>query len=138
MPVGIKIIGPDGNTPLITQYGELVVAPISYNIASTVSLIADDTGLVLVPPIMGKRIVVTGIILSGSKSISTTDAADVEVYESTTGIGEDVATSLLLADVGRSQTPPIPPMNVITSEGTWVMAKTSDETVKVTVYCYYI
>ena len=138
MAVDVSIEGNGGNRVKVSEYGELVMAPVSYSTPSVGSLVANDTGVMFIPPQVSKRIVITGAIVAAGKNVSATTAAAVEVYESSTGSGETVAQSILQTEILKSSTQSFLPLNVITSEGRWVMAKTSDADVNVSIYYYYI
>ena len=138
MAVDVSIEGNGGNRVKVSEYGELVMAPVSYSTPSVGSLVANDTGVMFIPPQVSKRIVITGAIVAAGKNVSATTAAAVEVYESSTGSGETVAQSILQTEILKSATQSFLPLNVITSEGRWVMAKTSDADVNVSIYYYYI
>ena len=138
MGIDAKIEGQGGRTPLVSDYGELVVAPISYSSASVQLLDTNDTGVVFIPPISGKRIVITTMIFGTDKDVSATIGSAIEIYESSTGSGETVATSIFQVDLIKQTTLSLVGVNVITSEGTWVMGKASDDDVKVSIYYYYV
>lgn len=139
LPVVIRGDGDGGvHEVAVSEFGELAVAPISYNSASVQLLDLDNTGYVFVPPVSGKRIVISSIILATDKDVSATVGSAIEIYESTTGEGTDVETSILQVDLIKQTNMVLPNVNVITSEGTWVMGKASDDDVKVSMYYYYI
>ena len=138
MSVESYILGSGGNTAKVSEYGELVVAPVSYSTASVNSLVSNDTGVAFISPAQSKRIVITGVIVAAGKNVSGTTAAAVEVYQSSTGQGETVAGSILQTEILKSATQSFLPLNIITSEGRWVMAKTSDADVNVSIYYYYV
>ena len=91
-----------------------------------------------IPPISGKRIVITTMIFGTDKDVSATIGSAIEIYESSTGSGETVATSIFQVDLIKQTTLSLVGVNVITSEGTWVMGKASDDDVKVSIYYYYV
>ena len=97
-----------------------------------------NTGYSFIPPISRKKIVITGILLSTDKDVSGAVGSAIEIYESTTGAGTDVATSILQVDLIKQKTLSLIGLNLITSEGTWVMGKMSDDDVKVSIYYYYV
>jgi len=138
MGIDAKIEGQGGRTPLVSDYGELVVAPISYSSASVQLLDTNDTGVMFIPPISGKRIVITSMVFGTDKDVSGTIGSAIEIYESSTGSGETVATSIFQVDLIKQTTLPLVGVNIITSEGTWVMGKASDDDVKVSIYYYYV
>jgi len=137
LPVEIKDGHGSSNKVMVTDYGQLVVGAIDYSVPSVQELAVNDTGYVFIPPLQGKRIVITQMVLFSNKNVSATVEADVEIYESTTGSGTTVETSLLQVGLLKQTLLPLQ-LNLITSEGTWVMGKTSDDDVKVSIYYYYI
>jgi|TARA_R110000803_G_scaffold118909_4_gene187218 hypothetical protein len=138
MGIDATINGQHGKVPIVSDYGELIVAPVSYSSASVQLIDVIDTGYVFVPPIAGKKIVITGVILSTDKDVSTTIGSAIEIYESTDGSGTTVESSILQVDLIKQKTLVIQGINVITSEGRWVMGKASDDDVKISLYYYYI
>tara|TARA_R110000765_G_scaffold402561_1_gene498377 strand:+ start:272 stop:688 length:417 start_codon:yes stop_codon:yes gene_type:complete len=138
MGIDAKIEGRDGRVPIVSAYGELVVAPLSYSSASVQLMDTINTGYSFIPPISRKKIVITGILLSTDKDVSGAVGSAIEIYESTTGAGTDVATSILQVDLIKQKTLSLIGLNLITSEGTWVMGKMSDDDVKVSIYYYYV
>ena len=127
----------DGREAIVTEFGQLVVGPIDYSSASVQTMDVVDTGYMYIPPIQGKRIVITQIVLYANKNVSSLTEADIEIYESTLAIGITVETSILQIGMLK-QTTNIIPMNYITQEGVWVMGKTSDDDIKASIYYYYI
>lgn len=137
MGVDVTIIGTDGRSPSVTEFGELVVGSAQYSTASVQDMSATATGYSFIPPSGGKGIVITSIYAFADRNVSNTVEADVEIYTSTTGEGTTVQDSILQAGLIRQQTLTLP-MNVRVGEGVWVMGKTSDNNVKVSIYYYYI
>lgn len=137
IPSEIKDGHGSGNMVKVTEYGQLVVGAIDYSVPSVQELAVSNTGYMFIPPLSGKRIVITQMVLFSNKNVSSTIEADVEIYESTTGEGTTVETSLLQVGLLKQTLLPLQ-LNLITSEGTWVMGKTSDDDVKVSIYYYYI
>jgi hypothetical protein len=137
MGIDAKIVGSDGRSPIISEFGELVTGNVSFSTPSVQEMGAASTGYVFIPPSQGKSIVITSIYAFANRNVSATIEADVEIYTSTTGSGTTVNTSILQAGIPKQSTL-ILPMNSIVSEGLWVMGKTSDDDVKVSVYYYYI
>lgn len=137
MSTRVRIVGTEENVAEVTEFGQLVTAPAKYSVASVGTLSADDTGVMFIEPKQGSKIVITSAVLYADRNVSSTIEADVELYESLTGSGQTVETSILQTSLLKQQSVVIP-LNYITSSGIWVMGKTSDNNVKVSIYYYYI
>jgi len=127
----------DGESVVVDADNPLPIVDTNYSVPSVVDMVAVDTGYVFIEPVAGKRIVITQMILYGDKGVSTSTEADVEIYESLTGAGTVVETCILKLGLLKQETAIIP-FNVITDEGVWVMGKTSDDDVLVSIYYYYV
>jgi len=136
-PTEIKDGYGTNNKAKVSEYGQLVVGAIDYSVPSVQEMGVASTGYMFIPPQAGKRIVITQMVLFANRNVSATTEADVEIYESTTGDGTTVETSLLQVGLLKQTLLPLQ-LNLITSEGTWVMGKTSDDDVTVSIYYYYI
>ena len=137
MGIDVTVVGTKGRSPSITPYGELVVGSAEYSIPSVQEMGVVNTGYSFIPPVSGKSIVIKDIYAFANRNVSGTIEADVEIYTSTTGEGTTVNTSILQAGLIKQQTLVIP-MNTRVDEGLWVMGKTSDDDIKVSIYYYYI
>lgn len=129
--------GSNGFTAKVSKYGQLMTGPIDYSTASVLEMGTVNTGYSFIPPMQDRRIVITSVLLTADKDVSGTVNADIEIYESSTGVGTDVANSLLQIGMLKLNTQVIP-LNLITSEGVWVMGKTSDDDIVVSIYYYYV
>ena len=137
MPAPCLIIDPDTNAVAkVTRFGQLITAPIAYSDAASQNLDQTDTAFNLAVPEHGKGIVVTGVIASADKSVSATTPADIVIYES------DAADSLTELEVVvrpqliKANNFILTGLNLITPNGVWINAKTTDESVLVTLMFY--
>ena len=135
----IKDGGGQGHSVRVTSYGQLVTAPVAYSQASSQKLEVDDTAYNLASPEASNLIVITDILLYANKSVSATTEAIVTIYESSVGPSEaDVTTTLLQTEMLKQSSRDITGLNLVTTEGTWINAKTSDDDVFVTIMFYYL
>lgn len=136
MSLPVRIEG-GNNEVKITEYGQLVTGQISYSTPSVQEMGVASTGYSFIEPVQGKKIVITTIYMFANKNVSATVEADVEIYTSTTGSGTTVEDSILQAGLLKQSDLSLQ-MSTIVDEGLWVMGKTSDDDVKVSIYYYYI
>ena len=127
----------NNNVIRVTPYGELVTGKISYSTPSVQLLDTASTGYVFIDPKVNNNIVLTGVYMYGNKNVSATIEADVELYTSTTGSGTTVEDSLIQVGLLKQQSIYIP-LNTIVDVGVWVMGKTSDDDIKVSLFYYYL
>lgn len=142
MTIDVSITGKNGTGGVVaevTSRGQLITAPISYSTSFVATANLDDTAFNLVGPKANRVFVITGAIITGTKSISTTVDATVLIYEAETAASTTIDNTLLELAVPRSSVIPLPGLNIITEgEGNYINIKTSDETVICTLFGYYI
>ena len=138
MSVDVVIKGSSGIAADVTIQGELCVSAAPHSTPSQATLDAIDTGVSFITPKSRELIVIDGIILGADKNVHATTSGLVEVYESTTGAGETVAVSILKLSMIKNQTESFLPLNTITTAGNWVMAKTSDASIEISIYYHYV
>ena len=131
--------GGNGKNAGVTHRQQLIVSPIEYSKTHAASLSVDDTAFNLVVPIANKKFVITDLILTGDKNISTTTDAVVEIYEADTEDATAVSNTLGIFQVARSSSLALTGLNVITQDvSKFINGKTSDNNVSVVLYGYYV
>jgi len=128
-----------GASAKVSPYGELIVSSLAYDTASVQSMTATATAYSFAPPVAGKKVVITGIIFNADKNVSATTEADIVLYCSS--VGPDSLTSAgSILEVGliKNQYLSVTPLNIITDEGMWINATTSDATIHATVLYHYV
>lgn len=136
-PVNI-IDSKTGNAARVTRFGQLVVAPIAYSEPISQNLDTVDTAFNFITPQSDHNIVITDIIASADKSVSVTEPAEVEIYQS------DEVDSLVIVDtivsprLLRGDSLPLTGMNLLIDEGRWVNAKTNDNNILITIMFYRV
>ena len=133
----IKSTG-DGNEAIVTHRGQLVTAPLSFSEAYTATANATATAFVLAPAKVGKRFVITDILLDADKNVSANTAGTVELYEATDSTNTTVAKSILSIEMLKNTNRSITGLNLIVTENVWLNIKTSDATIYATILGYYV
>ena len=127
-----------GLTGKITKGNALAVGPPSPSKAYNATLGVDATPVEIVAGKSSQPFFITSIILTGNKNISGTVDAVVELFEAT---ADDLTVSLndiLVIPVGKSAQTVITGIVLEVDGGRFIMAKTSDDDVLVTVLGYYV
>ena len=135
-----KLIDPvSGMAATVTDFGQLVVAPIDYSSVVQGELDTINTAVNLLTPTQAQQIVITDIILTANRSIGANDAT-VDLYladgpEELVFTPADAVLSLELEKNGKLT---LTGLNLITRPGAWINAKTDDNTVFVTLMYYRV
>lgn len=122
----------------ITKAGQLTVAPFSYDDTMHVELGEPDTGYTFYNPIDNQRFVITGIVAKADKQVSSIVDAQVVIYESEDSDTTTVSRVLFETAMVEGDSLTVMPLNIITTEGIWVNAKTTDDDIHMTIMGYYI
>lgn len=138
MAVSIYLKDPkNGHRAAISEQGELVIAPISYSSAITKTLAVDNQAYNFVKAKAGFRIVITSILIYANKAVGATDAT-VEIFESNAINSATVSKSILNVEMLKQTTLSLTGLNLVTSEGIFLNAKTDDNSVFVTLGVHYV
>jgi hypothetical protein len=121
----------------VTKYNQLVTAPVDYSQAYAVTASVINTAYNYVPPVQGKRFVVTDILLYANKDVGVNDAT-VDLYEADGATETTVTKSVLSLEMLKQTTITLTGLNMIVSEGKWLNLKTDDNTIFSTVMGYYV
>jgi hypothetical protein len=140
MVAPVKLIDPvSGMAATVTEFGQLVTAPVDYSIITQQVAAIDNQAYNLAVPTQGQQIVVTSIILTGGRDIGSTGATvDLYLADSpiaTTFTPEDAVFSLELVKNGQLV---LNNLNLITEAGKWINVKTDDNTVYCTILYYRV
>ena len=127
----------DDSKARVTQFGQLVTAPLDYSTLVTREISAVNVAVNFVPPKQGHRIVITDIMLQANKQV--TGEAIVNIYTSDTSpdsliIVEELFTTEILKQDSRD----LIGLNIILEPGRWLNGKTDDDDINATVGFYYI
>ena len=131
--------GYTGNTATVTEYGQLVVAPIAYSSVVQAELAVINTAYNLLVPTQGQQIVITDIILTANRAIGANDATiDLYLADSPTALVFTPADAVLSLELEKNGKLALTGLNLITRAGAWINAKTNDNTVFVTLMYYRV
>ena len=138
LPVNIKC-SKTKNSALVTEYGQLVTAPISYSTPHYVDVAVLNTTYEIVEGKTGKQFVITSLLIASDKDFgSSVDAETITIYESA---AEDISTSLGIifqVDLLRNDRLVATGLNLITSKGRSLVGIATSAAVDVTIAGYYI
>jgi hypothetical protein len=126
------------NQAKITNYGQLVTAPISFSEPYAVTVNATNTAFVMARPFSDKRFVVTDILLDADKNVSANTAGTVQLYEAAAAGDTAVYKNVLTVEMLKNTNRVITGLNLIVDEGYWLNIKTTDATIYATVLGYYV
>lgn len=121
----------------VSDYGELVTAPLNYNSVSYQELASTGTAYNFATPKAGEEIILNGIIVSAGKNVSATTAAEVVLFRATgpdSAVVDKVIVSLELLKNERSS---YFGLNLKIQNGFWINATTTDAEIKMSVFYYY-
>jgi len=141
MPIKSQITGlsPKGTrTVKVTQAGQLVVAPISYDESSFNTLDATATAYNFYVPKVGQQFIITAVLAFADKDVADNTDTIVTVYEAT---APDTATEskvLFQFGMGKLTVLSLTPLNLLINEGVYINAKTGDDDIHMTIMGYYI
>lgn len=122
----------------ITNLGQVVVAPIEYDLVVFKELAEPDTAYNFYPPKVHKRFILTGIHAVADKQVSSVASADVVVYEAINDSTTSVSKVLFQTAMVQDQIQTLLPMNIKVSEGVFINGKTTDDDIHITLMGYYV
>lgn len=125
-------------TVMVTQRGQLVVAPLDYSSNYSKNITSTGTAFNFLVPLSAKQFVITSIIVSADKSVSSANGSFVEIYEASSPTSTTVNKIILNLSVERNRTISLSNLNMLLSRGVWLNAKVDSATVMVTILGYYV
>ncbi len=137
MTAGIRLVGKNDQAVLVTEFGQLVVAPIDYSTSVNAEMSVNDQAYNLVGPSSGQEIIVTDIILTANRNIGVNDAT-VTIYIADGPDDTAEAGDILELEMLKQSTLSLNGLNLKIPKGKWINAKTNDNTVFVTLMFYRV
>ena len=104
----------------------------------SMELDATNTAFNFFTPIAGREFIITGIVVNAGGNVNPITPAEIVIYEATTAVSTEVAKQLFRFDLIKSQSLPIPALSICVNEGVYINAKTTDDTVFITIMGYHI
>lgn len=139
MAIDVHIKGGLNSKPVkVTPSGELVVAPLSYDLTKFNLMNVANTSFSYYEPLSNKQFIVKSIIVFADRSINDANSTVIEIYESQSPDSIDVDKTILKFGMAKLSVLPIVPLNILVSEGVWLNAKTDDTNILLTITGNYI
>ena len=125
-----------GHIATVTHTGQLVVGSYAFDSVKQLTLDTAAAGYTFFKPKSGQQFVLTGVILTADKNVSTD--CIVNVYEATTEDSATIETSIFQFEILKNGDRQLTGLNVLINEGKFLTAKTDDDDVYATLMGYYI
>ena len=127
-----------GRTANVVRGNAIAVLPPQASIAYNATLGVDDVPVEIVPSRSKMTFCMTGILLTGNKSIDPNIDAIVDIYTSTDSASSTIVTSLISIPVSRSGSIVLNGILVEAEAGHFINGRTSDDDVLVTILGFYV
>jgi len=127
----------NGKRARVTNAGELVVAPFTYDETEFRELAVDDTAYNFYEPKPDHQFVITGFNMKADRDVSQTVDAVVIIYESTSTSETTVSKILFQEAMVRGERTSLT-THILVNSGVWINAKTSDDDIHMTIMGYYL
>ena len=138
MAIPSHIVDPhNGLAARVTEFGQLVVAPIAYSTASSATLAIIDTAYNFIEPKGGHQIVITDVILTSDRLVGA-NGASVQLYTATSPISTDPSPVMLDIEMLKNTSRDLIGLNLLVTKGRWVNAKTNDNNIQITIGYYRV
>ena len=133
IPVELK---DGGNSALITEQGQQIIAPFDYDEVVALTSAVDNTAVNFFLPEVGKQFIVRVILLTADSNI--TGSAIIDVYEATSITDTVIAKSILHIDLLKNDHRDFIGLNLRLTAGRYLNLKADDSDVSATIMGYYI
>lgn len=134
MAIPVELVS-DGIPFRLTRSGELVVAPVAYDLTEFNAMSSTGTAYSFYGPKVDFRFIITGFVAVSDKNI-TADAV-VEIYEASAEDETTVSKTLIQFAITKNAVVAPTPLRILVTDGVWVNAKTDDATINMTMFGYY-
>ena len=138
--MGLKVSLYDAKTarsPIVTEYGQMVVGNVSYNDIVNETITASTVGDVinLIEPEDGRVIIIDTIIASASRAVSGTDGAKVDLFPATEA-EKSATTGVISVSINKNDTVVFSKLNLKIDNGLFYNVTADDSVVSVSVLFY--
>lgn len=127
-----------GNSALVTEFGQLVVAALDYSMPVERDLDTAGVAVNFIEPRAGHSIVITDVIASANKDVSVTETADIAIFQADAVDQTTPNPGILSPQLLRGGNLPLTGLNFKVPEGKWVNATTTDAIIKLTIAFYRV
>ena len=139
MSLDVNIVNDKGKTRAkVSPFGQLITAPLDYSTPIEVEMDTPGVAFNFIAPSAGRSIVITDIIVSASKTVNNTEAANVQIYESDGVDSLTVIKGIVRPQLIRSDGRDLIGLNLLVPPGLWVNATTDDATILLTIMFYRV
>jgi hypothetical protein len=130
--------GTGGNSPEITERGQIVTGALSFETFYLGATAVANTAVNVVPPKSGKCFIITAIILSGNRDVGV-NGAITDVFENLSGPTDGtINTEIIQEEIAKQTRMTATGLNIIVSRGAWVNVKSDDVIVRCNIAGYYV
>lgn len=137
----VKFIIDDGSgkgaAAQVTSRGELVVGSLRFSQSYSTQCAVINQAYNLVGPSTNERFVITEILISTNNAVGVNGSV-VDIYEASSESSTTIDRTILQLEVNKQTSVPITGINLIVTEGKWINAKVSDNSVYVVVMGYFV
>lgn len=139
MSAPIKIVdSKTGNSARVTNFGQVVTSPLDYSTPVERELDVPLQVFNFISPVASKDIVITDIIVSANKDVSTNTPADISIYEADAVDSATPSPGIIRPQLVRAQNFSLTGLNILVPRGKWLNAFTSDATIILTIMFYRV
>lgn len=137
MTAGVRLAGKNGEAAEVSEFGQLIVAPISYNTSVNAKLAVKNIAYNMLEPVESKQIIIDSIILTADKNVASTDAT-VIIYEADSPDSAVSTNDILVVELRLKSTLPLTGLNLKVQKGKWINIKTDEVSVFATILYYRV
>lgn len=137
MTAGVRLVGKNGEAVEVSEFGQLIVAPIAYNTSVNAKLTVKNIAYNMLEPVESKQIIIDSIILTADKNVASTDAT-VIIYEADSPDSAVSTNDILVVELRLKSTLPLTGLNLKVQQGKWINIKTDEVSVFATILYYRV
>ena len=127
-----------GHTAKVNASGVLATGAAEYDQTKFLVLDLVATAYLFYPPMPAKQFVIRGIQYRADRDVATNADAELIVYEGTESDTTTVSRTLHQDALVRGENAQLFPLNILVNKGVWVLAKTSDDDIHMTIIGHYV
>jgi hypothetical protein len=126
------------NKGKITNRGQIVTGDLDFSKFYLGSAVSNNVAVNVVPPKSNMCFVITGIILSGDRSVGANGAV-VDVFENTIGPTDGtISNQIIQEEIAKQTRMTATGLNIEVTKGSWVNVKSDDVIVRCNIAGYYV
>jgi hypothetical protein len=138
MPVPSHIIDPRTKMKArVSEFGALAVAPLEYSTVYSVKMNATNTAYTLIEPVGNHAIIITDIVMTGSKNVGVSNSL-VEIYSAEVSGSLDASAGVFTSEIAKNASQVLNGLNFIIPKGRFLLSKIDDADVYIAIGYYYV